>query len=165
MSKTRFRAFPLILAVLLCGCEPGSAGSSKVLVRLTAARTDAETCQVSADVQNLTKYHLNQATITVHFPSFTVSNVDASGQASVPEAYSFVVHPEVPAGKGLRTCAEIIADTYRHSSTTQFSVGRCDMQGVSEGDCQKMIEVIPAFDDASIKQSDATVIASNHLGN
>jgi len=136
-----------------------------VIVKLTAARTDPYTCQVSADVQNLTKYHLNQATITVHFPNFTVSDVDAGGQASVPEAYSFVVHPEVPAGKGLRTCAEIIADTYRHSSTTQFSVGRCDMQGVSEGDCQKMIEVVPAFDDAGINQSDAAVIASNHLGN
>jgi hypothetical protein len=159
MSKTGFRVFLLVFAVLLCGCDPSSAGA-KVLVRLTAARTDADTCQVSADVRNLTKYHLNEATITVHFPSFMVSDVDAGGQASVPEAYSFVVHPEVPAGKGLRTCAEIIADIYKGATTTQFSVGRCNMQGVPEGDCQKMIEVVPAFDDASIKRSDATIIAS-----
>lgn len=148
--RTQMLAF-LSSGALLSGCNPSSAATVRVILR--AERATYNQCYFNAEISNQTKYHLNSATILIGDREITLKELPAGGTDS-RTVDSEMVQPGV---KDYGSCLE---DTRRIYEAHPISprIVHCDMPNVAEGDCQKMIQVVPAFRDEDIRASDAAVM-------
>jgi hypothetical protein len=146
-----------ILAFGFFGCSEANARG--IEIRVTHAERDDTTCSFSGGISNQTDNHLNALSLD---NNDIVSDMTANSQSSEDTALLSI---EL---KGNQTCSGVVL-ALRTGARKPF-ISKCDMAGVNEGDCQRLVHFNFAISPADMAavfaadgQAQAAVAAEQRL--
>jgi hypothetical protein len=145
--------FPRIAAaaaIMLAGWTTAAAADGDLSVILTSVEgttsSNGQTCTISAEVNNDTANHLHQLTANAKVFNIDIGNLRAYARYR----YQF---------GSKKSCTEVVA--YIQSKPDFATIDRCDMPGVREGDCLRVVNITSTIAPTQGARADTAAKAAN----